>query len=287
MPSSTLTFRRGLIATVVVLLVLALLPHRYSGYATIVRSVTVTALSLVATPVNSVASSLRRREERPVLGELEQLSERILILQGEVVALQERERQLVRTVQELENLRRRLGESYEYRRASVVGRSGETALQVNVGSVHGVREGVAAVERASVVGRISQVGPTSSTLSLVTTPETLIEVITTPADGDFEQRRSRLLLQPVQANLLMATEVDRRLPIEVGDYARLMDERWPRAVQGMIVGQVVAIEPDPDDALLKRVAVRPLTSLPDLDEATMIVPRAAEAEAAESGRGTR
>lgn len=290
MPKSALTFRRGLVAAVIVLMVLSLLPHRFTGYATIVRSVTVSTLSLLAQPLHAVASSLRRYEERPVLGEQEQLSQRIQSLEAEVMALRERERQLVRTVEELEGLRRRLGETYEYRVASVIGRSSDNTLQLNIGTRQGVRVGMAVVERASIVGRISQVGPTSSTLSLITAPDTLIEVVAVPATlrGPVlpEDRRGRLLLQPARANLMVALEVDAQLPVEAGDYARLLDERWPRAVQGMIVGQVIGVEDDPDDPLLKLVGVRPMTSLPDLDEVTVIVPRREEESAsAEAGEG--
>lgn len=280
MPSARLTFRRGVIAAVVLLSILALLPHRYSGYATIVRSVTLLALTPVAEPINRFAGALRRQHERPVLGTEQELSERVQELRGRVMALEQRERELERAVAELQGLRRRQGDSYVHRRAAVIGRSSDASggiLQLNVGSRHGIRPGLPVVHGASVVGRITQVGPTSSTLGLLTTPGTLVEVVAGPEGADDAsadgERGGRLLLRAARGNRIIADEVDRQLPVEAGDFARLMDPSWPRSVQGMLVGRVTAVEESPDDPLLKRVGVRPLMSLRDVESVIVIVPR--------------
>lgn len=272
---------------VIVLMILALLPHRYSGYGSLVRSVTMLVLTPAAGPMNIFAGALRREEEQSVLGTQQELSERVQELRGRVMALEQRERELERAVAELQGLRRRQGDSYIHRRASVVGRSSDgtsATLQLNIGSRHGIREGLPAVQGASIVGRITQVGPTSSTLGLLTTPGTLAEVVAVPRglDGEIlpEQRRGRLLLKAGAApNLLVAEEADRQLPVETGDFARLMDESWPRSVQGMLVGRVVAVEPNPDDPLLKRVGVRPLMSLRDVESVVVVLPRQMTEEA--------
>ncbi|MEX2672578.1 MAG: rod shape-determining protein MreC [Phycisphaeraceae bacterium] len=293
MASPNVTFRRVMIAVVVVLFVLALLPHRYSGYGSLLNSVTGTLLSVVSKPMNSLSSALRQRYDQPELGTEQELSERVLELRGQVMALEQRERDLERAVAELQGLRRRQGDSYVHRRAAVVGRGSDPAggmLQLNIGTRHGLRVGMPAVQGASVVGRITQAGPTSSTLGLLTTPGSLVEVVTvSEGPGATGGRRARLLLEATAGPQLIANQVDRQLPTEAGDFARLMDETWPESVQGMLVGRVVAVEEDADDPLLKRVGVRPLRSLRDLDSVIVIVPRDMTEEATpelELGQGS-
>lgn len=311
MAPPALTFRRVRLPAVGLLFVLALLPQRFCFYGPPLYSIAMTFLSPVSAPLASFSSQVRQRTERPIpegidveglsaeqREKLERIGEEMRSKDTRIIVMEQRIEELERINAELQGLERRLGDSYLFRRAAVTGLGSDGTIQtlrISRGTRDGLRVGMAVVEGANLIGRIIQSDATGSTVKPLTAKDNLLEVMLTPPqlppDGLPTDRRRTCLLTPEGPRLLTADDVDRSIPVEVGDYARLDDDAsdtpWPAAVQGMIVGRVVLAEPDPDDPLRKRVHVRPLLSPYYLDEVTVIVPRSMydSPDAAEAGEG--
>jgi rod shape-determining protein MreC len=279
-----LTFRRVFLLLLAALSVSSLLKSKYCVYGPPLRNAVHTVLMPMARPLNDVTAAVRSERDRPVLGDLEQLSDELRYKDALILSLQKRVRELEATSAELQGLSQRLGQDYVFREARVIGRAADPSagtLTIDKGASVGLSPGLAIVKGADLVGRLIEVGPTTSIIRLITTPDELIEVALTPPrlptdqPTDFRQRVAQLrVVGPAE---LIAEDVDREVPVQAGDYARLMDDRgpesWPDAVQGMIVGRVVKVEPNPDQKLLKTVTVMPMRSLRRLDTVTVVVPR--------------
>lgn len=288
-----MTFRRVFVVLLAVLSVSSLLKSKYCVYGPPLRNAVHTVLMPMARPLNDITSTVRSEHERPVLGDLEQLSDELRYKDALILSLQKRVRELEATSAELQGLSQRLGQDYVFRESRVIGRSSDPSagtLTIDKGASAGLSPGLAVVKGADLVGRLIEVGPTTSIIRLITTPGELVEVALTPPRlptdqaTDFRQRVAQLRV--TGPGELIAEDVDRDVPVQAGDYARLLDDRgpgsWPVAVQGMIVGQVTKVAPNPDQQLLKTVTVVPMRSLRRLDVVTVVVPRTV---AAGSGGG--
>jgi len=152
-------------------------------------------------------------------------------------------------------------------------------LTINRGSMHGLAPGMVVGTAADLVGRISDVGPSSATVSLITAPRTLLDVRVLPPLVGPSGREVILQLQPFEGQELFWAEAAHTDPIQVGDLAhlRLADNvlasaaRWPDEAAGMVVGKVVRIEDHPDDPRLRtRVIVQPRVSLRGLTRVVVL-----------------
>lgn len=285
MNAPMLTSRRVWILAVALLLILALLPQRWSAYygpplGSIVRK----ALWPLSGPLTSLGTRLRSQPRRRDLAEHGiDLSDELRSKDALILRLQRRIERLQQINAELQGLRRRVGDAFRFRRANVIGHSGDPASRtyhLDLGSTHGVRPGAPVVVRANLLGRIIGAQPGTSVLRPITAGDQKLEVLFAPprlpADGLPADRRETGLIE-VQGSSRLVGKIPRSMPVEPGDYARLSDsggpEGWPRSVQGMIVGRVDAVEPVPDDPLRKRVTVVPLVDPRRVAEVTIIVPR--------------
>lgn len=264
-------------------LLLSILPARWSGYGPWLSNVVEVALGPVSRPLRAASSRLRHSNTANILGERAQLSDELRERDTMILSLQRRVRELETVNAELQGLRSRLGDAWVYRRASVVGRSGDAAagtLNIDVGVRDGLRPGCVVVSRANLVGRVVQVAPSSAVVRPLTSPGSLIEVVFTPpvlpTGGALPPTDQQALLKAAGPDRLVADDVDRRVKISVGDYARLSDaggpESWPAPAQGMIVGVVTSVKPNEDDPLRQRVEVRPLISPRFITAITVIEP---------------
>ena len=273
------------------LCILSLLPQRFCIYGPPMRDLAIRVLAPIAAPLTNLSTRLRPAPDRPILagGDLAKLSEELRQRDGRIIALERRVKELETTSAQLQGLRRRLGDSYAFRAAAVIGRSADpaaTAITVDVGSLDGVAPSFAVVDGANLIGRVMQVGNTTSTLTPLTSLSTLLEVVFAPPelplDGLPPDRQRSCLLKTRGRDHFIADDVDQAMPVRVGDYARLSDrhggENWPAAAQGMVIGQVTKIENHPDDPLRKRIEVRPLISPRALSSVTIIVPHVEEAK---------
>jgi cell shape-determining protein MreC len=266
-------------------LLLSFMPARFCGYGPPLSNALFVLLKPMTLPLWRLTSAIRQHTEHPALGDADMLSDELRDRDTMILAMQRRVRELELENAELQGLRRGLGDSYLFRRATVLGASSEgggAMLQIDLGARDGIRPGFAVVEGANLVGRIIQVAQATSTLRPVTSAG-LVEVLfappIVPREGLSPQRQRTCLLKATGNDLLTADDVDRELKIAVGDYARLSDEHgpetWPGAAQGMIVGRVTHVQPNPNDPLRQSVQVRPLFSPRLVDAVTILVPRPA------------
>ncbi|MBI1368912.1 MAG: hypothetical protein GC162_09700 [Planctomycetes bacterium] len=284
MPLPALTARRSFALIIAALMVMSLLRESYCVYGPPLRNAAFVLLKPISMPLTALTAHIRGWEERPVLGDLEQLSEELRYKDALVIALQKQVRELELTNAELQGLSQRIGHDYRFREATVIGRSADPSsgtLQINIGAGDGVYPGLAVVSGANLVGRLVQVGPATSSLKPIIAKDELLTVMlappTMPREGLPAGRDRLIQLHVKDEQTLLADDVPRDVVVEVGDYARLMDrggsEGWPDAVQGMLVGRVEQVMEDPDDPLRKHVIVQPLRSLRYMDTVTVVVPR--------------
>ncbi len=278
-------------------LVLSMLPARWCGYAQPLAGLVSLTTRPLTGPLRVLSARVIPQPPAPALGAARDLSEKLREQDTMLLALQRRVHELELINAELQGLKRRLGESYVYRRANVIARGADAAagsLQLDLGTREGIRPGLAAVEGASLIGRVIQVGPAGSTLLPVTAPTAgYIGVIFAPAilppEGLTAQRNRAWLLKAGPNERLICEDVDRQALIQVGDYARLRDEEgngsWPAAAQGMIVGVVTAVTDNEKSPLRQRIEVRPLISPRAIDAVTIIVPRDNPSDHAGGGGG--
>lgn len=271
-------------------LVLSLLPARWCGYSQVPAAVVSVATRPFTGPLRSLVARVVPQITPPTLGESRELSDKLREQDTMLLSLQRRVRELELTNAELQSLKRRLGESYVYRRANVVARSSDAAagsLQLDLGTMDGVRPGLAVVDHACLIGRVIQAGPAGSTLLPITARSTgLIGVIFTPPilppQGLAAHRNRTWLLKADAAERLICEDVDKQVGVEVGDYARLRDEDgphgWPGSAQGMIVGVVTSVMDNERSPMRMRIEVRPLIRPRFVDAVTVIVPRENPAE---------
>jgi cell shape-determining protein MreC len=285
------TTRRLILPLIALTVLLALAPRSVGNlYGPPLRDVLVKLLSPLSYPLNLLGSRIHGQLHRPVLleGNAEQLSEQLRIANNLNHQLQRRVEDLEHVIVELEGMRQRLGSGYNFPFTRVIGHSSDIAartLQIDKGSADGVVAGLPAVAEGNLVGRVTQTGLHSASVLPITAMNTFIEVLVLPPtlpQGRLPGDRKRTIqLKPKNLELLVAEDVDKTVPINVGDYCRLDDrgpEGWPASVQGMIVGQVTKAGPHPDDPLRQRVEVRPLVPLNRLETVTIVVPRTGGSE---------
>ena len=150
--------------------------------------------------------------------------------------------------------------------------SAETIL-LNRGNRLGLRIGQAVADRFNLVGRISEVGPFSSTVRLITSPRTRLDVHLVPPEPGAPPRELRRQLELTAGRDRFFTIVETDSPVQVGDLAHLADPHWPRESDGLIVGRVVSVRKHLENPTLeKRVVVEPLVRPAYLTRVVVLVP---------------
>ncbi len=279
MKRSPLNARQVLLVLVVVLVVSSFLPARWAGgLSAPPRHIINAAARPVTYPLKLLADSIRRPPDLRV----DNSSNEALARQYEAAlqTIRRLEMQLEDAQQEIATLsqvRTNLGLSgVQLYPASVTAWStgrAQPSLTINRGSRHRVRVGMVVASGFNLVGRVSSVGQVTSTVRLITAPDTRVTVRIVPPLPDSPSRQMLVQAQTVagEDRLMAQTDVDD--PARVGDLAHLDDERWPAAANGLVVGKVVAIENDPEDPLLRRhTYIQPLRSLAYLDRVVVLLP---------------
>jgi cell shape-determining protein MreC len=151
------------------------------------------------------------------------------------------------------------------------------SLTIGAGSSDAVAEGMVVAAGYNLVGRVASVGTHTSTVRLINTPGTFLAVSIVPPVEDESPRQTIAHLQASDDGLSFFSRGDINDPVKVGDLAFLADDRWPSSAQGLIIGQVTAIDPDEKTPLLRtRVSVTPLRSLMHLGQVLVIIPQTAD-----------
>lgn len=136
-------------------------------------------------------------------------------------------------------------------------------MALNRGTTHGLAVGQVVTDWSSfsLLGRICDAGPVSSTVQLIDSPDTDMEVRFLPSAPVRLENPTTLRVQMnPQGQFTALTPANR--PIQVGYLAHLSDPSWPQEARGFVVGQVVSLENDPKNPhTFKRVVIRPVQDL--------------------------
>lgn len=138
--------------------------------------------------------------------------------------------------------------------------SPQGTVTLSRGSNHGVYVGaVAAYNQAHLLGQVIEVSRLQCVFQpLANKASPLIDAIIVPRDQREIpiSRAARVQLQPV-GNGTLRGDVDRATPVAPNDLVKLLDDTWPPAAQGMVVGRVESVEPKETEPLRNTVIVRP------------------------------
>lgn len=146
-------------------------------------------------------------------------------------------------------------------------------LTINRGERHGVRRQMAVASAFSLVGEVTNVGPFTSDVRLITAPGTQLRVRLVPPTPDAAARTIEVQLERAEDGPWFEVQLGTQQPVQPGDLAHLSDPIWPTEAMGFVVGQVIEVGPDPDDPLnFQRVIVKPIPPLTRLNRVTVLVP---------------
>lgn len=259
-----------LVILTIAMLMGSFLPLRLSGWTGWLRGPFMTVLAPISGPLASLGAWLRPGDQRgaPVDIDREELQQQLDFYKQEYLRLDkqaEQMRELIEALQEGVSY----GPAITLRRleASRVGADlGAGSIDVSRGSTHGVRAGAVAVATTApqhLVGLVTDVGPTVSTVHVVTDRRiapNLMDVLLLSATNvttDALARAPRCQIRPAGDGTLVgelgAEDAQRLSP---GDAAFLDDLNWPPAAQRLICGRVARIE-DTENPLFKRVVLKP------------------------------
>ncbi len=146
--------------------------------------------------------------------------------------------------------------------AKAVGFNGDRKnpiLTINIGSNGGVRDGLAVVWGADLVGKVISTAAGTADVQLVTAAGTKMQVrITRPVIDPTVAPVPAYIELSDDGRTFFTDEFSLDSPVQVGDLALLADDSWQFRARGFIVGTVVEAGPHPDRPLLnQRVVIRP------------------------------
>lgn len=288
--------RQGLNLAAALLLVLSFVPTRWSGWMTSVGRLTQFFAAPISQPFAAVsrwaAPATRQHDDDLVTmlrGELEAARSMMLRHESENQRLRSQIRELQHGIE--------LNPGLPVRQvmAPVYGTSSDLSsgmLRVRAGTAQEVDENaVATTSGLQLVGRIVSAGARTSTVLPITSPKAgpvrAMVMIDATANGLV------CTLTPVGDGTLRGPVEDRRDPTtalavqpQVGQQVRLSDpDRWPAHSQMLLVGEVVKVEPAPDQPLRAIVVVAPM--IERLDRISEVVLRISPSPDAEpAGRRT-
>lgn len=282
-----------LIATLVIVL-LALLPLRVTGWLSAFRGPLMTIIAPIAAPLSAISTWLRDDSgERPSVATQSTLEaanaerDRLARLYLQSMARIDELEALLEDLQRVTARRSAAVQQMEARRVGVNLPAG--TVDYDRGSLHGVTSAAVALSRRGeqLVGQITRVSPTVSTAHLITDARRdapLMVGVIIPADERGEQfpqsaealrALKRCQLRPQGDGTLVDPQfgvgADERSPVAVGDFVRLLDESWPSSAQMAVLGRVIAIEPT-EQPLFRVLRVAPIADIQRLRSVIMLVP---------------
>lgn len=290
-----MTARRALVGVALLLILIPLLPPRFTRWAAGFGQVTRLLIAPVSHPVEAVAGWLSVRAGEPPKPELvEQLEaerEKYELLYRQEVAQTQRLRRRIEDLQEGIKLGR--DPSMRLVTATVIGRSSDLSsqlLEVRAGTSKGVTlNTTATVHGAQLVGQVVRAGPLTSWVQPITDPEAR------PLQGRVilpdPQRILRCNLAPMgdgtlagRLSFLLDEATQEPVIPEVGATVRLDDDLWPANAQMLVIGTIERVAPFENEPSRWRVVVRPRLPLDQIrGEITLRVTTDPEADA---GTGT-
>jgi len=279
----------------VVLFLLAVVPMRFTRWTTGFADVAITVSAPVSNAVRWVANPLTRpfrRTADPALAE--QYLQELEVSRQRALDMELKVRELQRQVEELQ-LGAAMTPELGVRQiaAPVIGRFTEAssaALQIRAGLGRGVVENsVAVVEGLQLLGRVERVTSAWCVVRPIT-DKAAGGIMALVMTGESLDSGIQCRLEPIGGGLLEgpATWVESRdrdgpVEISIGMKVRLRDDTWPRSAQMLIVGEVTAIDPAPDEPTRTIVTVAPTVTLQRVSEVVLRVPIDPDTESSEDG----
>lgn len=257
--------RSALPLAVGLLLVTALLPARWLGWAGWFSAQAFVIVSPIAHPITrgvdliipasrTVAGTEATERERTLRDELERVRVRLLQSEQRVTEMESLVEQLSRG-----SLLQPDVEVSQLPR-SIVSQAGEM-LVVRTGTHEGVHRGaVITAQSVQLIGRVAEANERTVLVQPITARgalKLLGVVILDEASG----RRATCVLDPAGDGTLVGEvsppEDGRAEEIMVGQTVRLFDEQWPRHAQMLVIGEVVRVEPSATQPLRRQITVQP------------------------------
>lgn len=148
-------------------------------------------------------------------------------------------------------------------------------LSLNRGTSGGLRVNQVVVDwyNFSLVGRITDAGPRSATVELITSQNSRPMVKFLPS-GPVRPPASPTMLQltPQSDGRSLWATIKTDTPVNVGDLAHLADPGWPPEARGFVVGKVSLLQPQPDNPYLyNKVVVEPIHDANRLSRVIVLV----------------
>lgn len=158
--------------------------------------------------------------------------------------------------------------------ARVTGWSGppdQPVLIINRGRKDGLTEGLAVTDGVNLVGTLQSVGPVTSGVVLVSAARASLEVRIVPPTLEAPTRELPGYLQYDGKRKCFYLVAPKQTDVRAGDLAHLTGGGWPDEAKGLVVGAVVAVEPDVDPHF-SRVIVQPAADMRYLQRVVILVP---------------
>ena len=246
-------------------------------------------VGIVSGPLKSLSDSVRRRPDQQLdRGNPALLAQNYDQLKRENDGLFQEKEALKRELDLLRRFRKLSGqESIDLVRSDVTAWRSDAqrqTLTINRGALQGLRPGLAVVDwyDFSLVGRLTDVGPGTATVELITSATTRVSVRFKPFGGarlPFVPPVFQLDPADRQGRFSKVIKADNPDLVKPGYVAFLYlslnqdDSIWPREAAGFAVGKVTAVEPWAENPLLyRRVVVEPIHSLAHLGQVMVLVP---------------
>lgn len=147
-------------------------------------------------------------------------------------------------------------------------------LTIGVGSNAGLRDGLAVVWGADLIGKVVSTSKKTADVQLITAAGTKLQVrITRPTLGVSAAPLPAYIELAENGRSFKTDEFALDAPVQVGDLVLLADDSWQFRARGFIVGVVTEAGKHPDRPLLnKRVVVRPVRPLASVSHVAVLVP---------------
>ncbi len=282
-------------------LVFAFAPARFMGWAGWTGSLAVAAISPIAHPVTEFSVWLSPTKSGRTLADDQRQQ-----LQDEIERYKLRYLQSQLEVDRLHDLVEQLAGARQFNptepirpiTAAVMGdaadASSTSVLRVRAGASQGVDAGVVATDGSvQLLGRVQRVLPLYSEVRPITARAS------TPIQGtvllDAEATRTLdCILEPVGDGTLRGhvedpgdAEDGAQSPLQIGQRVCLKDADWPPNAQMLVIGSLIAIEPDRDHPLRRVITVRPGSDLRGAAEVVLRIPVGAGSRRTQANAGDR
>ncbi len=274
-----ITAKRVMIVAVVLLLVASQLP---AGAATSISYLPRSFVALLSKPavlLQRMSTTLRPpRDETSELFASDDLADQLAQAYVYIDNLEQEVLELRRLSESLAQIDALLDlEDIKLAGASVLGFNGDREnpiITIGVGSDDGVRDGLAVVWGASLVGKVVSTSAKTADVRLITAAGTHLQVriVKHTPDGPGAAMPAYITLEQ-GGGAFVTEEFSVDSPVAVGDVVHLADDSWQFRARGFIVGVVTEVGKSDRPLLNSRVEIKPTLSLSSLPRVVVLVPR--------------